>query len=690
MLPESVTSVEEEAFCGCFELKTVEFMGAIPTFGSKVFQDCPHLEWKPEIYFTTQKLASMFATGVPGGNTKVSAYIQLYQSGKVWADVVEASAKDHAEEIAEEIYTLLQDTAKISAKVGTNVAEFILKWRDNIQTEQIKNLYRLLQEKKCKKAVELLEADIVTSELFKQGENADEEMPQHSVEQLVRANWKYDEQEKKLKKYVKEGVKYRETAERCRPETVVFVITAYTRQVENRRNSISINNYEKDFFPFHFESLADQVAAELDREELLTLLEKLTYEDNLQDCVIPLARYADEKRTEDLLFRMRHWGLGTSRVSGRINVILARGALMLNNTNQALLHMQDVGLLEEYAKIHEIDIDILRDKVLAEVYLMRYGLDAQGQKLYDLGNKSVVTGLNMDLAPCVYDTVTHKMAKSIPKKGADPEKYKAAKEDFDSLKLMMKWRVYSRTNWLFHDFLTGRTREVEGWKQSCQSNPVLHQMAQVLVWNQGEKTFILKGQDTITSDGQSYTLSEEPVSVAHPVMMTEEDLAAWQTYFMENHLKQPFEQVWEPKYNPRDISENRYNGYVIPIYRLKNWDNRGFEYESRDQEWHLQYNVTDFSRAAKTYTIHTFWFRSFTRKVNHIVFLLDKWTITERILKDDVTITPLLGSFTIAQIAEFIRLASEKGCTNVTALLLNYQNEHFGAYDPLAEFTLGE
>jgi hypothetical protein len=59
-------------------------------------------------------------------------------------------------------------------------------------------------------------------------------------------------------------------------------------------------------------------------------------------------------------------------------------------------------------------------------------------------------------------------------------------------------------------------------------------------------------------------------------------------------------------------------------------------------------------------------------------------------LKDDVSVALLLDRFTVAQISEFIRLASEHGCTNVTALLLNYQNEHFGEYDPLAEFTLEE
>ena len=47
-----------------------------------------------------------------------------------------------------------------------------------------------------------------------------------------------------------------------------------------------------------------------------------------------------------------------------------------------------------------------------------------------------------------------------------------------------------------------------------------------------------------------------------------------------------------------------------------------------------------------------------------------------------------LQSFTAAQIKEFIELANQKGSTNCTALLLNYQNQKFGTFDPLVEFTL--
>jgi hypothetical protein len=52
VIPESVTSIEKEAFCGCHNLKTVDFAGAIPKLGSDVFDNCPQLALKPEIYLT--------------------------------------------------------------------------------------------------------------------------------------------------------------------------------------------------------------------------------------------------------------------------------------------------------------------------------------------------------------------------------------------------------------------------------------------------------------------------------------------------------------------------------------------------------------------------------------------------------------------------------------------------------------
>ena len=47
-----------------------------------------------------------------------------------------------------------------------------------------------------------------------------------------------------------------------------------------------------------------------------------------------------------------------------------------------------------------------------------------------------------------------------------------------------------------------------------------------------------------------------------------------------------------------------------------------------------------------------------------------------------------MPGFTLAQITEFIRLATENTCTNVTALLLDYKNQNFADFDPMEEFSL--
>jgi hypothetical protein len=699
VIPESVTSVEEEAFSGCHKLKTVDFMGEMPTLGPKVFQDCTQLVLKPEVYFTTQKLEPSLANGVPGEHAAVSAYIQLYQRGKVWTSAVDASAKKHAEEIAEEIYALLQDSAKVSPKMGTNAADFILKWRQNIQPELIQKLYQLLQNKKCKKAVECLESDIGIADLVKQADDTVEAQPQHPVEQIVHANWKYSSQVDTLKKYIEKGIHYRDTEEVSSPEAVIFVIAAYIAQVAHHREDIKTSVYKTGYFPFCAEPIADQVAAELDQEELLTLLEDLTYEKEIWDCVVPLGRYADIRRAERLVSQIQKWSNWSKyNKTVRQNVILARGALMLNDTRPAMLHMEKVGRLEDYAKLRGTDAATLRDTVLAE-----FGLDRQGRKEYDLGNTTVAARLNPDLTLSLYDTVTGELIKSIPKKGAEPEKYEAAKADFTDLKKNINKVVKARNDLLFEAFLSGKVREAGSWKQVYLTNPVLNQVAKLLVWNQGEKTFTLKGQEPIGSDGQAYTLTEEPVGVAHPIMMTKEEQSAWQSYFTENHLKQPFEQVWEPQYDPDEIAANRYEGCQISIYRFKNQTKHGIIFFNEDygynvgfllKECRLKYERTSHNHHKiepdETFTLGEFEFDRYTRHVNHIVYLLDKKAVTERILRDDVTIAPLLGSFTAAQISEFIRLATEKGCTNVTALLLEYQNEHFGQFDPMAEFTLDE
>lgn len=88
------------------------------------------------------------------------------------------------------------------------------------------------------------------------------------------------------------------------------------------------------------------------------------------------------------------------------------------------------------------------------------------------------------------------------------------------------------------------------------------------------------------------------------------------------------------------------------------------------------------------FEIQRFSVSKFTRKANHIIAYLDRVTIYDRIRKDDTSISAFLPQFTLAQITEFIKVATENNCTNVTALLLDYKNQNFADFDPMEEFSL--
>ena len=142
---------------------------------------------------------------------------------------------------------------------------------------------------------------------------------------------------------------------------------------------------------------------------------------------------------------------------------------------------------------------------------------------------------------------------------------------------------------------------------------------------------------------------------------------------------------------------------MIPYYRFRSMDKHGIHVEDEDFHSDIDIVFDDCDTAVDRIDdcaheinnddrceVTSFSFKKYTRQVNHIVAYLDRITIYDRILKDDVTIEAFLPGFTLAQIADFINLATENNCSNVTALLLNYKNEHFADFDPMEEFTLGE
>jgi hypothetical protein len=183
--------------------------------------------------------------------------------------------------------------------------------------------------------------------------------------------------------------------------------------------------------------------------------------------------------------------------------------------------------------------------------------------------------------------------------------------------------------------------------------------------------------------------------------MDADEVTAWQKYFTSRGLKQPFEQIWEPVIPAEQVKPDRYAECMIPYYRFTGQAKRGIHVE--DFDFHNEINIyfdawdavverIDWRRhdieMNDRFEIKSFTYKGYSRKVNHLVAYFDRATVWERVRKDDVSVVNILHGFTLAQICEFIKVATENNCTNVAALLLEYKESHFVDFDPMAEFSL--
>ena len=362
-----------------------------------------------------------------------------------------------------------------------------------------------------------------------------------------------------------------------------------------------------------------------------------------------------------------------------------------------LLWADKHGNLSLAAEIRGTDADTLRDTVLSD-----FGLDAGGRKVYDLGGNTVTATLSEELTLSLFDENAQKTVKSIPKKNADPEKYESAKADLADLKKNLKKVAKARCDGLFEEFLSGKRRDGKNWKAVYLTNPLLRQVASLLVWRQEDgTTFTLRDGKAITSDGAEYAVADTPVHLAHPMTMDPADLERWQKYFTDHSLKQPFAQVWEPVVDFKSVREDRYEGCTLLANYLRSRQKHGidFNFDNGTSELYVSFaglnlgcEFTEFQRhwldPDATVVFGKLYVKKPTRRANHVLGLLDKWTVESRIQKDDPTVVQALDSFTLAQITGFLDLAIQQQRTNCTAALLEYKNARFSDFNPMDVFTL--
>ena len=723
-IPEGVTEIGAYAFSGCENLTSVTIPAGVKIIGENAFCDCKKLEPPRELLRGEKKLPAGLTETIQELWTgklqpKDWAGLYLFQEAKAWTELFQKHMPDgQAEEIVQAMAELLAGSKK--AKCFAKAAEYAQRHQDSVKPEALQFFMDSAKPAQTAKAARAEKARKIAETAQKAAEKEAKAFENTSIAGL----WKLYRESDLMASYRKKGGKEsplkkvllnpsfkldkpRKTAP---PFVVLCAVVPYMEQYSYHQ---AISGYKRgDYSDYQTIEAADKAAAALDPASFQEFLSKnlpiSVYGGPHTSWMLPCCRFGDGKTVQALISKQRDWvSWDRAGASGRDKIITLRGALFLSDTREAMLELDKTTdprswkgetLLTRYAQLRGVDAETLRDAVLAE-----FGLDEKGEKVYDLGGNTITVTLAQDLTLSIFDGNAGKAVKSIPKKEADPEKYEAAKADFAEMKKNVKKVAKARCDRLFQDFLSGAKYPAEKWQASyLGKNPLLRQVAGLLVWSQAGKTFTLRDGAAIDSGGQPYAIGGEPIQVAHPMEMKPGDVTAWQKYFNSHVIKQPFAQVWEPVVHESAIRPDMYQNVEVPLYRFKGKEKHGisFNYDYSTSVGDISFADCDLELDCSGLDMRhnldlnglvkmgRFTFEKYTRQVNHIVAYLDQLTIHGRILRDDISICDSLDCFTLAQITEFLNLAIDNQCVNCTAVLLDYKNKHFTGFDPMDVFTL--
>ena len=714
-IPDSVTSIGENAFYHCISLIDVAIGKSVYLVGKDAFKFCDRIKSiringglskipgnipvdkiivSDDYIKTGDKIDPKLIKNIKTKDIVLLSYLLVYQTAKAWKQhIFDYIKKKDRQAVYDLIPARLRETDKVSSASAAQVLEFTRSFINDLSSESITELYAVFKEKKCNKQLKEMDDDATIQGKMNSADGT------FTIKKPFYESFIENNKIKTIAKEIKNlGITMQDIpdlidkdGQKIPKEITAWLLTVHGTEFD-KYDYYLISGYDKPGICSKAQKIISRVAPEAFQKFLNTIIEYLVISVSCLgkkriSLAIPICRYADEETMVSLTSRASKWSYKPFSVFSQ--------ACLYSNTRSAMLFAERYHELDKYAELRGMDEDTFRDMYLSDI-----GLDTHGGKAYDLGNQTVTARLQKDLT-FLFELPNGKTAKSLPKKGADTDKYETAKKDFDEMKKAAKKILKSRGNVLFEDFLSGKTRKAQAWKDAYLNNPLLRNIAKIIVWSQGNNTFVLTDNGAIDCNGQEYTITDEEIKIAHPMEMDKADVTAWQKYFSDNNLKQPFAQVWEPVRNPAQVKEDRYKGCRLEVYQFSGKDKHGIhaygvhaysdDFGFKLDDCKLGYEC-DTCRLDEIkgvyYTLGKFSFKKFTRKVNHIITILDKMTVSDRILKDDVSVVEQMNSFTVAQIIEFISMAQEAGAVNVTAALLEYRNNTYPDYNMMDEFVL--
>ena len=229
-------------------------------------------------------------------------------------------------------------------------------------------------------------------------------------------------------------------------------------------------------------------------------------------------------------------------------------------------------------------------------------------------------------------------------------------------------------------FLLGCGMTPALWRHIYQDS-FLHQLGYGIIWEQAGRMFVWDGRYARSRRGRRLRLDPAAhIRAAHPLEESPEEWQAWKEW-LTWRIPMPWAlQMQEPAYTMDEIHPDRYAGCCI-----ESWDLPKAEPELQFEEslrcrrnalaigtgGLLEAAVPATSRGSAKLKFGSLRLECLDRRANHALYLLDRWTMKERVARDDTSILRVLETLPAAELETFLDLAVENEAPQLTAALLD-------------------
>lgn len=216
-----------------------------------------------------------------------------------------------------------------------------------------------------------------------------------NVEPLV-AEWlKKVKIDSKIKKAVTVGVPLAAGDGTCSPEALQLLIALCACPAKNAFFNAHSSNKDFEYLPYLDENDEEEdelvvekphgtaraikeISSWLDCDELSLRLDRLFFVNDLKLALVALGRFGGDQAVRRLVKLMSTWD--KSGGSGPKSYSVARGALIYNDSIEAMKFFESQKMLKDYAEVRGVTADELRDAKLSNL-----GFGAEGTMTIDLG-----------------------------------------------------------------------------------------------------------------------------------------------------------------------------------------------------------------------------------------------------------------------------------------------------------------